>query len=428
MNSRTLWNDNWYFAKTALGVNWEDRQIWEAKMQPVDLPHDWLIYDTKNLYEDSIGWYRKNFAYAPDKTGNDDRVILRFEGVYMDSSIYVNGEHLGDWKYGYSTFDWDITDALHEGDNEIVLRVVFQAPNSRWYSGAGIYRNVWMIRLPETHIPLDGIYISSVETKKGYDLTIDTELEWGTDSGNYELEYCLRDTDNSKSPIETETSELFRVKQPLTCGQNKISMTIPVDNPRKWDITDPYLYDLQVCLWREQETNSRELCQQEHFRIGFRTIQFDPDRGFLLNGRKIRLNGTCDHHDLGALGAAFHKEAMRRKFKLMRSMGVNALRTSHNMPAVEVMELADEMGFLVLSEAFDMWEMAKNPYDYARFSRIGWKRMSAAGSVGIAITLALLCGASVTRSQTPMRMPTDRRSPEASLPRSESGTTVMWHL
>ena len=193
MNSRTLWNDNWYFAKTELGVNWEDRQIWEAKMQPVDLPHDWLIYDTKNLYEDSIGWYRKNFAYAPDKTGNDDRVILRFEGVYMDSSIYVNGEHLGDWKYGYSTFDWDITDALHEGDNEIVLRVVFQAPNSRWYSGAGIYRNVWMIRLPKTHIPLDGIYTSSVETKKGYDLTIDTELEWGTDSGNYELEYCLRD-------------------------------------------------------------------------------------------------------------------------------------------------------------------------------------------------------------------------------------------
>ena len=367
MNSRTLWNDNWYFAKTELGVKWEDRQIWEAKMQPVDLPHDWLIYDTKNLYEDSIGWYRKNFAYAPDKTGNDDRVILRFEGGYMDSSIYVNGEHLGDWKYGYSTFDWDITDALHKGDNEIVLRVVFQAPNSRWYSGAGIYRNVWMIRLPKTHIPLDGIYTSSVETKNGYDLTIDTELEWGTDSGNYELEYCLRDADNSKSPIETENQELFRVKQPLTCGQNKISITIPVDNPRKWDITDPYLYDLQVCLWREQETNSRELCQEEHLRIGFRTMQFDPARGFLLNGRKVRLNGACDHHDLGALGAAFHKEAMRRKFELMRSMGVNAVRTSHNMPAVELMELADEMGFLIVSEAFDMWEMAKNPYDYARF-------------------------------------------------------------
>ena len=182
MNSKTLWNDNWYFAKTALGVNWEDRTLWEREMQPADLPHDWLIYDTKNLYEDSIGWYRKKFVYSASGVkrageaaqenlreqsnsvaGNacttcDERVILRFEGVYMDSSIYINGVCLGDWKYGYSTFDWDITDHLREGENEVVLRVTFQAPNSRWYSGAGIYRNVWMIRLPETHIPLDGIY------------------------------------------------------------------------------------------------------------------------------------------------------------------------------------------------------------------------------------------------------------------------------
>ena len=415
MNSRTLWNDNWYFAKTALDVTWEDRELWEKGMQAVDLPHDWLIYDTKNLYEDSIGWYRKKFMYSVSGvkrageaaqenlreqsnsvagnacTACDERVILRFEGVYMDSSIYVNGVYLGDWKYGYSTFDWDITDHLREGENEVVLRVTFQAPNSRWYSGAGIYRNVWMICLPSTHIPLDGIYTSSVETEKGYDLTIDTELEWGTAGGNYTLEYCLYYTGDSKSSAETASREIFRVKQPLNGGQEKASVTIPVDNPQKWDITDPYLYDLQVCLWRDtlrengsaettgnsasqrteqqpvQETNSRELCQEEHLRIGFRTVQFEPDRGFLLNGRKVRLNGACDHHDLGALGVAFHKEAMRRKFELMRSMGVNAVRTSHNMPAVELMELADEMGFLILSEAFDMWEMAKNPYDYARF-------------------------------------------------------------
>ena len=397
MNSRTLWNDNWYFAKTELDVKWEDRQLWEREMQPVDLPHDWLIYDTKNLYEDSIGWYRKRFVYTMSGakgTGEtlgtlreqtdsgifcdagrncDEHVILRFEGVYMDSEIYVNGTKLGEWKYGYSTFDWDLTDHLREGENEVVLRVVFQAPNSRWYSGAGIYRNVWMIRLPETHIPLDGIYTSSVETETGYDLTIDTELEWGEDSGNHELEYCLRSADD-KGPAETEDPEIFREKQLLTGGQEKVSVTIPVDNPRKWDITDPYLYDLTVRL-RRFPVNSEEsgaiqepeIVQEEHLRIGFRTIQFDPDRGFLLNGRKVRLNGACDHHDLGALGAAFHKEAMRRKFELMRSMGVNAVRTSHNMPTVELMELADEMGFLILSEAFDMWEMAKNPYDYARF-------------------------------------------------------------
>ena len=377
MNSRRLWNDNWQFARTALNVDWKDRQVWEAEMQPVDLPHDWLIYDTKNLYEDSIGWYRKRFVYSASGTVCGNRVILRFEGVYMDSTIYVNGTKLGDWKYGYSTFDWDITEALREGENEVVLRVVFQAPNSRWYSGAGIYRNVWMICLPGTHIPLDGIYTSSVETEHGYDLTIDTELEWGRDAGDYELEYCLMDAGDGSKP------ELFRGIQPLTCGQDRTSITVPVDNPRKWDITDPYLYDLTVRLHRlpgNDEENGAdgtaqkakaaqkpEIVQEEHLRIGFRTIQFDPNRGFLLNGRKVRLNGACDHHDLGALGAAFHKEAMRRKLTLMRSMGVNALRTSHNMPAVEVMELADEMGFLILSEAFDMWEMAKNPYDYARF-------------------------------------------------------------
>lgn len=401
MNSKTLWNDNWYFAKTALGVNWEDRTLWEREMQPADLPHDWLIYDTKNLYEDSIGWYRKKFVYSASGVkrageaaqenlreqsksvaGNacttcDERVILRFEGVYMDSSIYINGVCLGDWKYGYSTFDWDITDHLREGENEVVLRVTFQAPNSRWYSGAGIYRNVWMIRLPETHIPLDGIYTSSVETENGYDLTIDTELEWGAITENYELEYCLHYAGDSKNSAETENREIFRVKQPLAGGQEKTSVAIPVDNPRKWDITDPYLYDLTVRLCKlpmndgengaGEALQKTEITQEEHLRIGFRTMQFDPARGFLLNGRKVRLNGACDHHDLGALGAAFHKEAMRRKFELMRSMGVNAVRTSHNMPAVELMELADEMGFLIVSEAFDMWEMAKNPYDYARF-------------------------------------------------------------
>lgn len=138
-------------------------------------------------------------------------------------------------KYGYSTFDWDITDALHEGDNEIVRVCVFPGAHSRWIQRCRNLSDVWMTRLPKTHIPLDGIYTSSVETKKGYDLTIDTELEWGTDSGNYELEYCLRDADNSKSPIETENQELFRVKQPLTCGQNKISITIPGVILWKWN-------------------------------------------------------------------------------------------------------------------------------------------------------------------------------------------------
>ena len=199
MNSRTLWNDNWYFAKQHWMWNGKTGRSGSGRCSRPDLPHDWLIYDTKNLYEDSIGWYRKKFVYSTSGTSVANVSFCASRCLHGFFHLYKR-RVLGDWKYGYSTFDWDITDHLREGENEVVLRVTFQAPNSRWYSGAGIYRNVWMICLPETHIPLDGIYTSSVETQKGYDLTIDTELKWGTDNGNYALEYCLYYTGDSKAP------------------------------------------------------------------------------------------------------------------------------------------------------------------------------------------------------------------------------------
>lgn len=370
--SKTLWNDKWSFLKTSVDVTWDevfgcDKKKWEPLWQAVDLPHDWLIYNTLDLYEDSIGWYRREFVKEPVR-GTDHgeladsgidmaaRTILRFDGVYMDSTLYVNGKWVGDWKYGYSAFEWDITDYLTEKVNEIVMKVVHQAPNSRWYSGAGIYRNVWLIEVPEVHIPTDGIYVSMVEKENGYELLVDTEILWGKESPqnyNYELVYLL----------SFDGRIVLRAEQTLTWGQDKDSSTFFVENPRCWDIEEPNLYGLQVFLVKEKKT----ILQQEGIKIGFRTIAFLPEQGFLLNGRKVRLNGACDHHDLGALGAAFSKTAMRRKFLKMREMGINALRTSHNMPATEVMELADEMGFLVLAEAFDMWEISKNPYDYARF-------------------------------------------------------------
>ena len=144
MNSRTLWNDNWYFAKTALGVNWEDRTLWEREMQPADLPHDWLIYQGDNLYEDSTGWYRKVFTCErKDNTCYE----IYFEGVYMDTTVYLNGQVLGEWKYGYCSFFFDMTPLLRAGENELLVRVNYQAPNSRWYSGAGIYRNVYIRKI-----------------------------------------------------------------------------------------------------------------------------------------------------------------------------------------------------------------------------------------------------------------------------------------
>lgn len=365
MNRRILWNDNWKFAKTSPDVTWEERKKWEPLLQQVDLPHDWLIYNTLQLYENSIGWYHREFTWEEafgtltGKGEESERVLLRFDGVYMDSSLYVNGKWVGDWKYGYSAFEWDITDYLHKGNNEAVVKVVHLAPNSRWYSGAGIYRNVWLLQVPQVHIPSDGIYVSTVEKENGYELLADTEIAWGdTTAGilgkSYQLVYTLY----------FENQIIFSQKKSLSCGQEKDSSSFFVENPGRWDITEPNLYRLEVTL---EEGKDQKIMQKEQVMVGFRTIAFLPDKGFLLNGRKVRLNGACDHHDLGALGAAFSKAAMRRKLQMMRSMGVNAIRTSHNMPAVEVMELADEMGFLVLSEAFDMWENAKNPYDYARF-------------------------------------------------------------
>ncbi len=375
MNQKILWNDHWSFVKTSLDVTWEDlffwkREKWKDLWQPVDLPHDWLIYNTLQLYENSIGWYRKQLF------GTSMRTILRFDGVYMDSTLYVNGKKVGDWKYGYSAFEWDITEYLTQESNEVVMKVVHQAPNSRWYSGAGIYRNVWLIQVEPVYIPIDGIYVSTVETKQGYELLVDTEILWEAQKiPEKTQERELRESSKEEAygltyQLRFGEEEIFARTKPLSCGQDKDSSAFLVDCPERWDIDEPNLYTLTVTLYRtgnDKEFSWQEPLHREEIKVGFRTIAFLPEQGFLLNGRKVRLQGACDHHDLGALGAAFSRTAMKRKFLLMRDMGINAVRTSHNMPASEVMELADEMGFLVLSEAFDMWEIAKNPYDYARF-------------------------------------------------------------
>ena len=345
MNRRLLFNDGWEFAKSSL----DQKDCTNLQFQPVDLPHDWLIYNTLDLYENSIGWYRRTFHYS----GEDDQVLLYFEGVYMDSTLYVNGQYVGEWKYGYSSFEHDLTDFLKIGENEILLKVVHQSPNSRWYSGAGIYRNVWLKTRSKNHILTDGIYVSSKETSAGWQVEIETELSAVNDlvlthTLFYQEQIVVSSAQQVTSQPETMVIDMqnFMVKDPLL-----------------WSPEQPNLYQLQTEL---QLTNG-EVIESITQNIGFKTVILDPDQGFILNGTKMKLNGVCEHHDLGALGAAFNKTALKRRFKLLKEMGVNAIRTAHNMPAVELMELADEMGFLVVSEAFDMWERPKTKYDYARF-------------------------------------------------------------
>lgn len=346
-----LFNDNWTFLKTPLGTEAEDIRGREAEFLPVDIPHDWMIYDTLNLYEDSIGWYRK--VVTADALGIKDgeTAYLRFDGVYMDSTVYVNGVALGNWKYGYSAFGYDITQELGEGENEILVKVVYRSPNTRWYSGAGIYRNVWLKIYPQTYLPLDGTYVHNTFLSEGkYQMEVDTEVE-GLIDETTQVKYTLL--------YHGEEAASLGVHHPIS---KKVSCAAELDKLKEWDIEAPECYVLRVELLQ-----GGECMDVQELTVGFKRMHFDTEKGFFLNGRHVKIHGVCEHHDHGALGAAFHEEAMRRKFTILREMGVNALRTAHNMPAKELMDIADEMGFLILSEAFDMWERPKTEYDYGNY-------------------------------------------------------------
>lgn len=358
MSIKTLFCDNWEFSKNPIGTEYAQAKDFVR----VDIPHDWLIYDTKNLYETSTGWYRRTLDYKK----SEERVALRFEGVYMDSYVYVNGTLAGEWKYGYSTFEFDITDLLKEGENIITVRVDHREPNSRWYSGAGIYRKVWLKTYPACHLVTDGIYISADTNGK---VTVTTEAARPKDTPAAELSvrHRIMDGENVLAQVERSCPAFDKSRMPQVILQegNAYSVNtdyLQVEDPMLWDIENPKCYTCVTELLR-----NGEIIDKEENIFGFKKAEFTADKGFFLNDRHVKLHGCCEHHDLGSLGAAVNKTAIRRKLKMLRTMGVNAIRTSHNMPAVELMELADEMGFLILSEGFDMWEMPKTTYDYARF-------------------------------------------------------------
>lgn len=359
MSTDRLFCDGWEFSKNSIDTEYDAVSEWT----PVDIPHDWLIYQVKDLYQTSTGWYRRKLN-CTKRAGM--RTALRFEGVYMDSRVYVNGELAGEWKYGYSTFEFDITDHLKDGENLIAVRVDYRAPNSRWYSGAGIYRRVWLKEYQETHLVSDGIYISadisgnlrvSSEAARPNNVTVD----------GLRVRCKVFDGYNKIAELENNCTAADRsaIAEPIRSDGCKYSVNnfeFKIAEPILWDIENPYLYRCEVELIRDGEVIDRD---QSAF--GFRKIEFTPDRGFFLNDRHVKIHGCCQHHDMGSLGAAVNKNAIRRQLEKLRVMGVNAIRTTHNMPSSELMELADEMGFLIMSEGFDMWERHKTENDYAGY-------------------------------------------------------------
>lgn len=364
MNTCRRINSEWLFFKQPLSDTTTTLPAQnDSRFYPVNLPHDWLISNSADHYENSEGWYQKTISsdILPFDASSDDDWLLYFEGVYMDCTIFVNGMQAGEWKYGYSSFEVRLTPFLKTGENTILVHVRYQSPNSRWYSGAGIYRSVWLKKVPAVHIASDGIAAETHLIENGkWSLCMHTTLE----KDGVQLsanDFFASENDNES----TYLSLSFCVQ---TLDGTVILSEIPEDTPvtltniKPWDISEPNLYKI-VCTLSENGT----AIQTETITTGFRTTRFDTNEGFFLNDVHIKLKGVCQHHDLGALGSAVNRSAIKRQLMILKSMGVNAVRTTHNMPAVELLELADEMGILIVDEAFDMWEMSKTTYDYARF-------------------------------------------------------------
>ena len=393
---KTLWNDNWQFMKCSVDTTFKQAMEKKQDMLDVSIPHDWLIYDSHHLYEDSTGWYRKEFTWQEE----DGDMLITFDGVYMDCTIYVNQKEAGQWKYGYSSFTLNVTEFLEEGTNEIVVGVCHKGPNSRWYSGAGIYRNVWMRLVKDLYIEENGLYVHTEAVDNGYLLSVETNvvLERFLAKRAYET-YATLQNGQKVTEIRKQMEAEATCAIEHTLVEKESGMRVPmisqglyerklvrgamkgcsatgalsdecktygqrffVEQPLEWDVDNPFCYELITRLFR-----NGELCDTLCTTIGFKTMSMDANHGLTLNGKRMKLQGVCEHHDLGALGAAFNKEAQRRKYKLLKEMGVNAIRFAHNMPAPECLELCDEMGFLAMDEAFDMWERPKTEYDYARF-------------------------------------------------------------
>ncbi len=377
-----LFNNNWLFAEKPLikeqmedtngaifqkPENFKDNAE-SLEYHEISIPHDWMISNTNELYRNSIGFYKKDFTL---ETISNLATSIRFEGVYMNSAVYINGTLAGTWQYGYTTFEFDITNLVKKGKNTIQVICVYQSPNSRWYSGAGIFRDVYLLQRNLNHFISDGIYIvNEKDDNNSWNMNISAET--GCKDPNCSVRHTILDTKGiavatglSKSPLTLCSAKDSESLHTIISNKEKTSyysdvQTIKIQKPQLWDIENPYCYTVVSELLDTTGTVVDTVKQH----TGFRTIRFDADKGFFLNDRHIKIHGACQHHDLGALGAAFDIHAVRRQFAKLKKMGVNSIRTSHNPQAPAFMDLADEMGILINDECFDMWEKPKTTYDY----------------------------------------------------------------
>ncbi|MCX6236549.1 MAG: DUF4982 domain-containing protein [Bacteroidia bacterium] len=339
----------------------------DASWRVLNVPHDWSIegeFSEKNpaspgggALPGGVGWYRKSFKVSEEDMKRS--VFIDFDGVYQNSEVWINGHSLGKRFYGYSSFRYELTPYLNAGDKGNVLAVKVDntaQPNSRWYSGSGIYRNVWLVTTGKTHIEHWGTVVTTPEitvamakvkttTRIKNNLKMGQKLVFKTiivDPSGKEIAHGKMDTDGVKDSVMSTTFD-FEVKNPIL-----------------WNLDAPKMYSAISQVFVDGD-----LVDNYTTPFGIRSFEFSVDKGFFLNGKNIKINGVCDHHDLGCLGTAINKRAIERQLEILRGMGCNAIRTSHNPPAPELLDLADKMGFLIMDEAFDMWKKPKNKFDYS---------------------------------------------------------------
>ena len=332
---RVCFDSDWRFClgDSVQMASTEYNDSWWRKL---DVPHDWAIEGDFYAGNPSgagggalpggVGWYRKHFdisSFSPLTS----HLYIEFDGVYMNSTVYINGQKVGFRPYGYSSFEYDITPYVHEGQNVVAVRVDnSDQPNSRWYSGCGIYRHVWLTKTNPIHVKHWGVYVHD---------------------GKVDVDY------------ENPTKQKVTVKNVWLDAAGKPAS---IKKPHKWSCEDPYIYKV-----RTQLIAGGKVVDEVETTTGFRDFKFDAKTGFWLNGKNFKLNGVCEHHDFGCLGSALNEDALHRKLTKLKAMGVNAIRCSHNPPAPELLNMCDTMGIIVMDESFDMWRRRKTQNDYARF-------------------------------------------------------------
>ena len=359
--TQLLFDSDWLFTRNGKTIS-------------VNLPHDWDIYDAPDpatgatgtgggWFQGGKGEYRKKF-----KTPKGDLVKLHFEGVYQKAEVFINGQKAGQHGYGYTPFTIDITPFLYKDkkDNEVVVKVNNgDQPNCRWYSGSGIYRHVWLQTMPAFHIEENGVFVSTPEVsaeKAKLSMKICMKNEGQKDDQVDEVEVTFNDGAFSITPESDDLRHNFGQKNgPVKAGSSAVcDLTFNIPRPRLWSPSDPYLYEACVKL-----KTDGQVIDERRVKFGIRSVSFSADKGFLLNGQPMLLNGSCVHHDDGIIGAMAFDDAEIRKVKLMKEAGFNLIRTSHNPTTRAFLDACDSLGMLVIGEAFDGWRSAKLKYDYS---------------------------------------------------------------